>query len=128
MLPTVDRVNMSWRDFVTRWISNRGDRLVVMDLVGELIRANSIPATLVDNATLHTILIKQALLETLNTAVLPNAPQGRTFTYHMNVKEEMMWSFGTKIQQHIRELQKETGVHLDHYHKLKIENMDIDCC
>jgi hypothetical protein len=86
-----------------------------MDLVSELIRANIVPETLVDNAMLHTILLKQALLETLNT-----------FTYHMNAKEEMMWSFGTKIEQHIRDLQQETGVHLDYYHKLKIENMD--CC
>ena len=97
-----------------------------MDLVSELIRANIVPETLVDNAMLHTILLKQALLETLITAVLPRAPQGSTCTYRVNAKEEMMWSFGTKIEQHIRDLQQETGVHLDYYHKLKIENMD--CC
>ncbi len=31
-------------------------------------------------------------------------------------------SFRRRISEEIQALEKETGVHLDHYHKLKIEN------
>ena len=44
----------------------------------------------------------------------------------MNAKEEMTWSFRRRISEEIQALEKETGVHLDHYHKLRIENKDID--
>jgi hypothetical protein len=120
---------MSWRDLVTEWVVNRNEhQLVILDLVRELIRSNLIPATLVDNATLHTILLRQALLEVLNTSVVPRAPQGNNFTYHMNAREEMMFSFGAKIGQDIKQLQEETGVHLDHYNKLQIKNTNVECC
>ncbi len=84
------------------------------------------PVALIDNATLaEAILLRQAVLETVDNAVVPKAPQGPTFTYRMNAKEEMTWSFRRRISEEIQALEKETGVHLDHYHKLRIENKDI---
>ncbi len=113
---------MTWRDIVTRWVLKREDNLVVLDLAKELARANIVPVALTDTATLHSILLRQALLETVDNAVAPKAPQGPTFTYRINAKEEMTWSFRRRISEEIQALEKETGVHLDHYHKLRIEN------
>ena len=79
--------------------------------------------TLVDNLTLHSILLTQIMLETLNGISVPKAPQGNTFTYHANAKEMMMWELGAKNAKHIKSLEEQTGVNLDHYHKLGIMNM-----
>ena len=102
--------------------------MVVLDLAKELACGNIVPVALIDNATLaEAILLRQSsVLETVDNAVMPKAPQGPTFTYRMNAKEEMTWSFRRRISEEIQALEKETGVHLDHYHKLRIENKEID--
>ena len=87
---------MTWRDIVTQWVLKREDNLVVLDLAKELVRANIVPVALIDNATLHSILLRQAPLETVDNAVVPKAPQGPTFTYRMNAKEEMDMEFSQK--------------------------------
>ena len=92
-----------------------------LDLVGRLIRAN-IPATLVDDHKLHSILLNQILLETLGDINVPRAPQGNNFTYRANAKETIMWDPNQKNGKLIRELQEKTGVNLDNYHKLNIIN------
>ena len=74
-----------------------------------------VPATLKDNSTLHSILLTQILLESLPHLEVPAAPQGNTFTYHMNAKEMMIWDLGAKNT-------KQTGVNLNHYYKLNIQN------
>ena len=63
------------------------------------------------------------MLETLNGKSVPKAPQGNTFTYCANAKEMMMWELGAKKAKHIKSLEEQTGVNLDHYHKLGIMNM-----
>ena len=83
-------------------------------------KKHNIPETLVDNLTLHSILLTQIMLETLNGISVPKAPQGNTFTYHANAKEMMMWELGAKNAKHIKSLEEQTGVNLDHYYKLKI--------
>jgi hypothetical protein len=40
----------------------------------------------------------------------------------MNTKEMMMWDLARKSEKQVTELEEETGVNLDHYHKLKIGN------
>ncbi len=117
---------MTWRNIVTQWALKRKDNLIIPDLVKELAHANIVPIRLINNVTLHSILLRQALLEILNFAVVPKAPQGSTFVHHMNAKEEMMWSFRRRIIEEIQAVEKETGMHLDHYYKLGIENMDVD--
>ena len=59
----------------------------------------------------------------LNGISVPKAPQGNTFTYHTNANEMMMWELGAKNAKHIKSLQEQMGVNLDHYHKLGIINM-----
>ena len=113
---------MSWRDIISTWLtsnSRKEDRLI-LDLIRYLVERNIIPETLVDNLTLHSILLTQIMLETLNGISVPKAPQGNTFTYHVNAKEMMMWELGEKNAKHIKSLEEQTGVNLDHYYKLKI--------
>ena len=85
-------------------------------------RENMIPATLIDNATLHSIILTQTILETLTGITVPRAPQGNTFTYHMNAKEVMMFDMARKNKKQVEGLEKERGVNLDHHHKLNIRN------
>ena len=115
---------MFWRDIVCAWLSNktRQDRSI-LDLIRSLVETNIIPETLVDNSMLQTILLTQIMLETLNRLSVPKAPQGNTFTYHMNAKELMMWDLGVKNAKQIETLEEQTGVNLDHYYKLRIVNM-----
>ena len=63
----------------------------------------------------------QIMLETLNGLSVPKAPQGNNFTYHMNAKEMMMWELSAKNAKHIRSLEEQTGMNLDHYYKLEID-------
>ena len=85
-----------------------------------------IPTTLIDKPTLHSIILMQIILETLTGITVPRAPQGNTFTYHMNAKEIMMFDMARKNEKQIEALEKETRVNLDHYHKLNIRsNVEI---
>ena len=115
---------MFWRDIVSGWLSNktRQDRSI-LDLIRSLVETNIIPETLVDNSMLQTILLTQIMLETLNGYSVPKAPQGNTFTYHMNAKELMMWDLGVKNAKQIETWEEQKGVNLDHYYKLRIVNM-----
>ena len=70
------------------------------------------------------------MLETLDAIQVPRAPQVvgdgngsgiRYFSYRMNAKEMLKWSMGSKNQKEIEALEKETGVSLEHYHKLNIK-------
>ena len=108
---------MSWRDIVGAWLLNKKD---LTDLIRCLVETNIIPETLVNNSTLQSILLTQTMLETLNGISVPKAPQGNDFTYFMNGKEMMMWELGAKNTKHIKLLEEQTGVNLDHYYKLKI--------
>ena len=76
--------------------------------------------TLVNNSTLQSILLTQMMLETLNGISVPKAPQGNNFAYLRNAKEMMMWELGAKNAKHIKSLEEQTGVNLDHYYKLNI--------
>ena len=117
---------MTWRNIVTHWLSDKiitqEGNLTTLDLMKLLIEKNIIPVTLIDNPTLHSIILTQIILETLTGITVPRAPRGNTFTYHMNAKEMMMLDLGSKNEKQIEALEKETGVNLDHYHKLNIRN------
>lgn len=68
---TASSANMSWRDIVTNWLLTQQENLAILDLLRHLIQANMIPSTLIDNSTLHSIMLTQVMLETLN-GVRPN--------------------------------------------------------
>ena len=112
-------VKMSWSNLVTEWMSSKKE---FMELVGQLIRANIIPATLSDDQNLHSILLNQIILETMAEINVPRAPQGNNFLYCANAKETLMWDLNQKNGKLIRELEEKTGVNLNNYHKLNIIN------
>ena len=104
---------MTWRNIVTHWLSDKiitqEGNLTTLDLMKLLIEKNIIPVTLIDNPTLHSIILTQIILQTLTGITVPRAPQGNTFTYHMNAKEMMMLDLGRKNEKQIEALEKETG-------------------
>ena len=55
---------------------------------------------------LQTILLTQIMLEMLNGLSVLKAPQGNTFTYHMNAEELMMRDLGEKNAKQIEMLEK----------------------
>ena len=83
--------------------------MATLDLMRLLIEKNTIPATLIDNPTLHAIILTQIILETLTGITVPRAPQGNTFTYHMNAKEMLMWDMARKNEKQVEALQKKRG-------------------
>ena len=60
------------------------------------------------------------MLETLNGISVPKALQGNNFAYLMNTKDMIMWELGAKNAKHIKSLEEQTGVNLDQYYKLNI--------
>ena len=82
-----------------------------------------IPATLIDNQLLHSILLTQVMLETLADLTVPPSPQTNSFTYHGNAKEKMMWDLNKKNAEQMKSLEEQTGVNLEHYYKLKMDNI-----
>ena len=119
-------VNMSWRNIVSHWLSDKcitqGGNLATLELIKLLIEGNTIPSTLVDNSTLHSIILTQVLLETLTGITVPWVSRGSDLTYGMDARERMMLDLGRKNERQVEALEKETGVNLDHYHKLNIRN------
>ena len=94
--------------------------LATLELIKLLIEENTIPPTLMDNSTLHSIILTQVLLETLTGITVPRVSQGSDLTYRMDAREMMMLDLGRKNEGQVLTLEKETGVNLDHYHKLNI--------
>ena len=118
-------VIMCWRDIVKIWFISKTlqrETLEILNLIRQLIETNTIPATLVDNETLQSILLTQILLETLNNVSVPRKPQGKNFAYRSNARETIMWNLSAENVLKIKGLEEETGVNLDHYHKLSILN------
>ena len=116
---------MCWRDIVKNWFLTKTlqhEKLEILNLIRQLIEINIIPETLVDNETLQSILLTQILLETLDGVSVPRTLQGENLTYCSNAKEAIMWNLSAENVPKIKRLEEETGVNLDHYHKLNIMN------
>jgi hypothetical protein len=113
---------MLWRNIITQWLSDkcitRGENLAILSLIRLLIEENTIPSTLVDNATLHSIILTQIILEMLTGITVPGIYQGSDLTYKRDAREMMMLDLVRKNEGQVLTLEKETGVNLDHYHKL----------
>ncbi len=71
---------MAWKDIVSHWLLDKfltqEGNLATMDLMRLLIEKNIIPATLIDNPTLHAVMLTQIILETLTGVTVPRAPPG----------------------------------------------------
>ena len=93
--------------------------LATLELIKLLIEENTIPPTLMNNSTLHSIILTQVLLETLTGITVPQISQGSDL---LDAKEMMMLDLGRTNEKQVLTLEKETGVNLDHYHKLNIGN------
>jgi hypothetical protein len=117
---------MNWRDIVAHWLTEKGvvlgGELNIVDLAELMIDRDMIPAWLVGNDTLHTVLLTQVMWETLKGVLVPRAHQGSNFMYHLNAKEMMNQDMAKKSGLQFLALEKETGVNLDNYYKLRIEN------
>jgi hypothetical protein len=117
---------MNWRDVVAHWLTEKGvilgGELKIVDLVELMIDRDMIPAWLVGNDTLHTVLLTQVMWETLKGVLVPRAQQGSNFTYHLNAREMMNQDMARKSGLQFLALEKETGVNLDSYYKLGIRN------
>jgi hypothetical protein len=104
---------MTWRNIITHWLSDKfiaqEGNLATLDLMKLMIEKNMIPATLIDNPTLHSIILTQIILETLTGITVPRAPQRNTFTYHMNAKEMMMFDMAGKNEKQVEALEKKGG-------------------
>jgi hypothetical protein len=117
---------MNWREVVAHWLAEKGvilgGELEIPELVELMIERNMIPAWLAGNDTLHTVLLTQVMWEVLKGMMVPRAHQGSNFTYYMNAKEMMNMDMAKKSGLQFLALEKETGVNLDCYDKLRIRN------
>jgi hypothetical protein len=117
---------MNWRGVVAHWLTGRGvilgGELKITELVELMIERNMVPAWLEGNDTLHTVLLTQVMWETLKGIVVPRAHQGSSFTYYLNAKEMMNMNMAKGSGLQFLALEKETGVNLDNYYKLRIGN------
>lgn len=117
---------MIWRDIVARWLLDknvtREEGWGTLDVVKLFVEKSIVPVTLMDNPTLHTVILTQIMWETLKGITVPPAPQGNNFTYRMNAKEMLNWDLAKKSGEQVKSLEKETGVNLDYYYKLNIGN------
>ncbi len=126
---------MSWRDIITVWllkekfVAPNEIKLSTTNLADILVEKNMIPPGIKNNATLHGVLLTRILLETLDAIEVPRAPQASNgnFVYRMNAKEMLKWSMGSKNQKEVEALEKETGVNLEHYHKLNTNKQTFVC-
>ena len=127
-------VKMSWKDIITEWFSKKSitapdGKLSTMNIAEILVEKNIIPPGIKNNATLHGVLLTRILLETLDAIKVPRAPwdPNGNFVYHMNAKEMLKWSMGRKNEEEVKALEKETGVNLEHYHKLNTNKQTFVC-
>jgi hypothetical protein len=92
---------MSWRNIITEWLSKEGfvtpdsQRFSTTNLVEILVEKN----------------------------IIPQVANG-VFTYRVSAKEMLMWSIGSQNQKEIEALEKETGVSLEHYHRLNTNKFE----
>ncbi len=128
-------VKMSWKDVITTWLSKEKlivpneTKLSTTDLADKLVEKDMIPAAIKNNAILHEVLLTQILLETIDVIKVPRAPQNPNgyFVYRMNAKEMLLWHMGRKNAERVKDLEKETGVNLEHYHKLNTSKRTFVC-
>ncbi len=111
---------MSWKDIINSHLKNRlpnetNSDLSTIVLVNKLLDKGIIPEAIKRNTTLHEVLLSEILLKTLEGVKVPLAQRGAE---ELNAKEILFWQIGKKGAERTKDLERETGVSLEHYHKL----------
>ena len=111
---------MSWKDIINSHLKNRlpnetNSDLSTIDLVNKLVEKGMIPEAIKCNTTLHEVLLSEILLKTLEGIKVPLAQRGEE---ELNAKEVLFWQIGRKGAERTKDLERETGVSLEYYHKL----------
>ena len=117
---------MLWRNTITHWLSGKqitqDGNLATLEIIKLLIDENTIPPVLVNNSTLHSIVLTQIVLEMLTGITVPRVFQEGDTNYRMDARETMMLNLTRTNEKQVLTLERETGVNLDHYYKLNINN------
>ncbi len=74
-----------------------------------------IPAGIKRNTTLHEVLLWEILLKALGGIKVPLAQRSEE---ELSAKEVLFSQMGRKSTERTEDLERETGVSLEHYHKL----------
>ncbi|CAB3979922.1 Hypothetical predicted protein [Paramuricea clavata] len=124
-----------WEKIVGQWMSNKTfmfeederklsdaikDSWDIKDLVNLLLKQELIPDFVCDNVCLYNVLMLQMERLMIGNLTVPMAVQGINFTYTLNCKEMKMHVVCRDLQKAKDELEKLTGVNLDHYYRLKM--------
>ncbi len=119
-------IRMSWKDIINSHLKNRlpnetNSDLSTTDLVNKLVEKGIIPEGIKRNTTLHEVLLSEILLKTLEGIKVPLAQRSEE---ELSAKEVLFSQMGRKSAERTKDLERETGVSLEHYHKLsKRENV-----
>ena len=111
---------MSWKGIISSHLKNRlptetNSDLSTIDLASKLLEKGMIPETIKRNATLHEVLLSEILLKTLESIKVPLAQRGEE---ELSAKEVLFWEIGRKGVERVKDLERETGVSLEYYHRL----------
>ncbi len=119
-------IKMSWKDIINSHLKNRlpnetNSDLSTTDLVNKLVEKGMIPEGIKRNTTLHEVLLSEILLKTLEGIKVPMAQRSEE---ELSAKEVLFSQMGRKSAERTKDLERETGVSLEHYYKLnKRENV-----
>ncbi len=113
-------VRMSWKDVISSHLRSRlpnetNSNLSTVDLANELVERGMIPEAIECNATLHEVLLLETLLKTLEGIEVPLAQRGAE---ELSAKEVLLWQMGRKSAERTEDLERETGLSLEYYHRL----------
>ena len=113
-------VRMSWKDIINSHLKNRlpnetNSDLSTVDLANELVERGMIPEAIECNATLHEVLLLETLLKTLEGIEVPLAQRGAE---ELSAKEVLLWQMGRRSAERTKDLERETGLSLEYYHRL----------
>ncbi len=111
---------MSWKDITNSHLKNRlpnetNSDLSTIDLANKLVEKGMIPEAIKRNTALHEVLLSEILLKTLEGIKVPLAQRGEE---ELSAKEVLFWQIGRKGAERTKDLERETGVSLEYYHKL----------
>ena len=114
---------MSWKDIINSHLKNRlpnetNSDLSTTDLANKLLEKGMIPEAIKRNTTLHEVLLSEILLKTLDGIEVPMAQRDEEEIAMLNAKEVLFSQMGRKSAERTKDLERETGVSLEHYHKL----------
>ena len=122
---------VKWELYLTQWLGKQFvqhdddsidavDKWCMVELVQTLVTKGIIPADIKDDATLYALLVAQANKAFCELLRLPKyglvMPHNR---YAPQTNREVLIKYSETVEELRRRLEVETGVNINHYHKLK---------